>query len=81
MDKSTVANIETSKTRDSFFEAQEPWKVIAANLYRSADAAKKKCKRLGLEVVGAKGYKTTTSLKFPKELPSVEDALNLLVLL
>jgi len=39
---------------------------------------KKKCKRLGLEVVGAKGYKTTTSLKSPKELPSVEDALNLL---
>ena len=39
---------------------------------------KKKCKRLGLEVVGAKGYETTTSLKLPEELPSVEDALNLL---
>lgn len=34
--------------------------------------------RAGSEVVGAKGYKTTTSLKLPKELPSVADASSLL---
>ena len=33
--------------------------------------------RLRLEVVGAKGYMSTTSIAMPKELPSVEEALKL----
>jgi hypothetical protein len=49
--------------------------VIAAKLGRRRDAITIKCKRLGLEVVVAKCYSTTTSLKVPKELPSVEEAL------
>jgi len=35
--------------------------------------ARKKMDRLGLEVVDLKGLRTTTSLKIPKELPTVEE--------
>ena len=62
----------------SLVEHKQSWEVIAAQLKRTPDAVKKKCKRLSLEVVGAKGYRTTTSLKLPKELPSVEEALKIL---
>ncbi len=68
---------EVEKLR-KLLEAKEPLEVIAAELHRTRDAVKKKCKRLSLEVVGAKGYRTTTSLKLPKELPSVEEALKIL---
>ena len=53
------------------------WKVR-----RKPDAVIIKCKRLKLEVVVAKSYTpttTTTSLVLPKELPSVEEALKILV--
>jgi len=59
-------------------EAKEPLEVIAAELRGTRDAVKKKCKRFSLEVVGAKGYRTTTSLKLLKELPSVGEALKIL---
>ena len=36
---------------------------------------RQKIRRLRLEVVGAKGYRTTTSIAMPQKLPSVEDAL------
>lgn len=52
--------------------------AIAAKLGKSKDAVLKKAERLGLEVVGAGGYTTTTSLQMPKELPSVEEALKML---
>ena len=39
---------------------------------------RQKIRHLRLEVVGAKGYRTTTSIKMPAELPSVEEALKLL---
>ena len=39
---------------------------------------RQKIRRLSLEVVGAKVYRTTTSIAMPKELPSVEEALKLL---
>ena len=39
---------------------------------------RQKIRRLRLEVVGAKGYMSTTSIAMPKELPSVEEALKLL---
>jgi hypothetical protein len=51
---------------------------IAAALGKSKDAVLKKAERLGLEVVGATGYTTTTSIPLPKELPSVEEALKML---
>ena len=38
---------------------------------------RQKISRLRLEVVGAKVYRTTTSIAMPKELPSVEEALKL----
>ena len=68
---------EVEKLR-KLLEAKEPLEVIAAELRGTRDAVKKKCKRFSLEVVGAKGYRTTTSLKLPKELPSVEEALKIL---
>ena len=34
--------------------------------------------RLGLEVVDLEGLRTTTSLKIPKELPTVEETLKML---
>ena len=68
---------EVEKLR-KLLKADQPLEVVAAELKRTPDAVKKKCKRLGLEVVGAKGYRTTTSLKLPKELPSVEEALKIL---
>ena len=40
---------------------------------------RQKTRRLKLEVVGAKGYRTTTSTEMPEELPSVEEALKILV--
>jgi hypothetical protein len=50
---------------------------VAAALGKSRDAILKKADRLGLEVVGAKGY-TTTTIPMPKDLPSVEEALRML---
>ena len=50
---------------------------IAAALGKSRDAILKKADRLGLEVVGAKGY-TTTIIPMPKDLPSVEEAVRML---
>lgn len=56
------------------------WKSLAAELNRSEGAIRQKCRRLGLEVVvNASGRFTTTSeLKIPKELPSIEEALIIL---
>ena len=41
------------------------------------DATRKKISRMGLEVVVPRGYRTTTSLELPKELPSAEEALKI----
>jgi hypothetical protein len=60
-------------------EEKEPSEVIAAKLERSVDAVKMKAKRLGLNVVvGSPGKATTTKLKIPRELPSVQEALKIL---
>jgi len=67
-----------AKKHRNLVEDTQPWKDIAAELHRSEDTIRQKCRRLGLEVVGAKGYRTTTSLKLPKELPSVEESLKIL---
>jgi len=50
---------------------------IAAALGKSKGAVLKKADRLGLEVVVAKGYRTTTSITMLKELLSIEEALKL----
>lgn len=53
--------------------------VIAVKLNKSPEAIRKKIERLGLEVVDHKGSsRTTTSLKIPKELPTVEETLKML---
>ncbi len=46
---------------------------------KSPEAVRKKIDRLGLEVVDhKKNSRTTTSLKIPKELPTVEETLKML---
>ena len=52
--------------------------TTTSNLTLPEEAMRQKIRRLGLEVVGAKVYRTTTSISMPKELPSVEEALKLL---
>jgi len=53
--------------------------MIVADLEKSRDAVYHKCRRLGLAVEeeGAKG-RTTSSIRLPKELPSIEEALKIL---
>jgi hypothetical protein len=53
--------------------------IIVADLEKSRDAVYVKCRRLGLvvEEEGAKG-RTTSSIRLPKELPSIEEALKIL---
>jgi len=54
--------------------------VIAAKLGKSKQAIRRKAERLGLEGVGQRRSKrtTTSDLQLPKELPSVEEALKIL---
>jgi hypothetical protein len=59
--------------------AKEALLVIAVKLDKSPEAIRKKIERLGLEVVDhKKNSRTTTSLKIPKELPTVEETLKML---
>jgi hypothetical protein len=52
--------------------------VIAASLGKTVNAVYLKCRRLGLQVEeDVRGY-STSSLKLPKDLPSVEEALRIL---
>jgi transcriptional regulator len=54
-------------------------KIIAAELGKTEASIRMKARRLGLEVVEKTPRQfSTTSLKLPKELPSVEDALKIL---
>lgn len=62
-------------------EAKQPLDVIAAQFPdRSEGAIKLKIRRLGLEVVVRNSCvgTTTSKLRIPEELPSVEDALKIL---
>ena len=54
--------------------------VIAGKLRKSPDAIVKKCKRIGLEVVdtSCRISPTTSRLSSPKELPSIEETLQML---
>lgn len=54
--------------------------ILADRLGRKLEGVKKKLSRLGLVVEPEKGVgPTTTELEMPEELPSVEEALKLLV--
>jgi len=53
-------------------------RTIAAKLGKSEGAIRAKAAKLGLEVKKTPRKFSTTSLKLPKELPSVEDALKIL---
>jgi hypothetical protein len=57
-----------------------PLDVIAAKLGKSKQAIRRKAERLGLKLVGQARRQGTTSsgIKMPKELPSVEEALKIL---
>lgn len=62
-------------------EDKQSWEVIAAELHRSEGAIRQKCRRLGLEVVvnrPGKTVTTTSELVIPKDLPSVQEALQIL---
>ena len=71
-------SVDEEKQLKALVEAKTPLSVIAEKLSKSPDAVSKKCRRLKLEVVDAKGYRTTTSISMPKELPSVEETLKML---
>ena len=59
--------------------AKDALLVIAVKLDKSPEAIRKKIERLGLEVVDQKkNSRTTTSLKIPEELPTVEETLKML---
>ncbi len=65
-------------------DAKASLEVIMVKLHKSVDAVQKKCARLGLEVVDdAKKIRASSTsssgLKLPAELPSVEEALKKLV--
>jgi hypothetical protein len=66
---------EAEKQLREFIETKMSIKTIAAKLGLTQDAVQKKCDRLGLEVVGGKAPRTTTSISAPAELPSVEETL------
>jgi hypothetical protein len=70
--------VEEEKQLEELVKAGTPLEVIAAKLGRRVGAVAIKCQRLGLKVVVAKGYITTTSIQLPKELPSIEEALKML---
>ena len=69
---------ETEKLQ-TLVEARKPWLVIAAELHRSVEAVKMKAKRLGFVVVSPPRQPTTTKeLDIPEELPSIQEALQIL---
>lgn len=73
---------EKEKQLQMLVESKTDIAVIAKTLGKSVDAVQKKCARLGLEVVGAKKKitaTTTSKLKLPAELPSIEETLKTLV--
>jgi hypothetical protein len=70
--------VEEEKQLKALAEAQNPVEAIAIRLKKTPDAIMKKCNRLGIEVVGSRRLKTTTSISMPKDLLSVEETLQIL---
>ena len=79
-----LPSVEEEKQLRDLVDAKASLEVIMGKLHKSVDAVQKKCVRLGLEVDGdAKKIKASSTsssgLKLPAELPSVEEALKDLV--
>ena len=68
---------ETDLLRNLWENGVHDFRVLAEKIGRPSTAVEKKLKRIGLLVVGAKRAKTTT-IKLPKELPTIEEALKIL---
>jgi aspartate aminotransferase-like enzyme len=71
---------EEEKQLKDLLDAGHPLSVVAERLHRKPTAVSMKIKRLGLEVVVTESRRstTTTEVKLPEELPSVEEALRML---
>ena len=69
--------IEEEKQLQRMLQAGRSVRVIAKALGKTRDCIRKKIARLGLEVVvhSESQRTTTTSLKLPPDLPSIEDML------
>lgn len=52
--------------------------AIAQKMGKTYAATVKKCERLGLVVDVTRGLRTSTSIKLPKDLPTIEEALQML---
>jgi len=60
---------------------KQPLEVIAADLHRSEDTIGQKCRRLSLKVVVNRPRKTVTTTSevvIPKDLSSIQEALQIL---
>ena len=69
---------ETDLLRNLWENGVHDFRVLAEKIGRPSAAVEKKLKRIGLLVVGARRAKTTTTIKLPKELPTIEEALKIL---
>jgi len=80
MPKGKPWTAEEEKQLKELLDAGHPLSVVAERLHRKPTAVSMKMKRLGLEVVVTESRRstTTTEVKLPEELPSVEEALRML---
>ncbi len=80
MPKGKPWTAEEEKQLKELLDAGHPLSVVAERLHRKPTAVSMKIKRLGLEVVVTESRRstTTTEVKLPEELPSVEEALRML---
>ena len=68
--------IQEEQMLKQLIETGQPLHVIASKLSKSQESVQMKCIRLGLRVDEHKGLGSTTrEIEFPKELPSIEEAL------
>lgn len=75
MPKGKPWTTEEEKQLRDLVEARHPLPVIVEKLKKPQEAIRQKIRRLGLEVVVEQSCSvcsTTTEIKLPKELPSVE---------
>ena len=73
--------VEEERKLAQLVKERKPLNVIAETLKKNKDAVSQKCRRLGLKLVVVEvGYTqtppttTTSSLKVPAELPSIEES-------
>jgi biotin operon repressor len=75
-----LPSVEEENRLKQMLQADKSVRVIAKAMGKTRDCIRKKIAHLGLEVVvPAYRKKTTTTIKLPAELPSVEEALKDLV--